>query len=544
MVQEQREALLASAWEQVDRIRAINEELRLAQLAREAAVQLYERHFVSAGNDALLTATGPVHSRIAFKGATVASHLAASPIPEGVFDPQWRRVSRRLGPLARRQGRAGRPDPEGLLDRLNRGRLSPAPPLPPPIGHCPPPVDPRDGGPVTCKKIDAAPPNPTFQPYDPEMPGGVVIQEGPAPQPPWKPGDGKGEGPFRDAACKAVDSMNTPPRPDVRKPVDLGDIGETVKKALDPRDTIGKATGGRLKRPPGWNPEDPIEPILAAPEFPQPMYEPLRDLSQDWLLPGVGEIPADTLALLVTNQAFLEAYLVGLNHEMARALLFNEYPTDQRGSYFRQFWDVRGVSGDPEALKDVNALHTWKKDLQLGSNSRRPPGREYLVLLVRGEVLRRYPGTIVYAAEAIDPGTGKPVLGTKEQHPAFRGTLKPDVTFLGFDLTAEQARGKDGHPGWFFVLQEQPAAPRFGFAVGAPATPPVERAALTWGHFGADRIYLDLAIDLPGIKDGTGADGRAARWTSDQVRSADLAYVTQRQPVRVAVHAARMIPAP
>ena len=35
--------------------------------------------------------------------------------------------------------------------------------------------------------------------------------------------------------------------------------------------------------------------------------------------------------------------MVGLNHEFARELLWREYPTDQRGSYFRQFWDVRGV---------------------------------------------------------------------------------------------------------------------------------------------------------------------------------------------------------
>ena len=32
--------------------------------------------------------------------------------------------------------------------------------------------------------------------------------------------------------------------------------------------------------------------------------------------------------------------MVGLNHEMARELLWREYPTDQRGSYFRQFWDA------------------------------------------------------------------------------------------------------------------------------------------------------------------------------------------------------------
>ena len=31
-----------------------------------------------------------------------------------------------------------------------------------------------------------------------------------------------------------------------------------------------------------------IETIMVAPQFPQPMYEPLRELSQELLLPGLG----------------------------------------------------------------------------------------------------------------------------------------------------------------------------------------------------------------------------------------------------------------
>ena len=31
--------------------------------------------------------------------------------------------------------------------------------------------------------------------------------------------------------------------------------------------------------------------------------------------------------------------MVGVNHEMSRTLLFNEYPTDQRGTDFQHFWD-------------------------------------------------------------------------------------------------------------------------------------------------------------------------------------------------------------
>ena len=35
--------------------------------------------------------------------------------------------------------------------------------------------------------------------------------------------------------------------------------------------------------------------------FPQPMYEALRDLSQDFMFPGLEQVPTNTVALLETN---------------------------------------------------------------------------------------------------------------------------------------------------------------------------------------------------------------------------------------------------
>ena len=67
---------------------------------------------------------------------------------------------------------------------------------------------------------------------------------------------------------------------------------------------------------------------------------PLTDVGHEWLLPGLDKMPADAVALFSTNWTFVESFLVGLNHEMARKLLWNGYPTDQRGTYFRHFWDI------------------------------------------------------------------------------------------------------------------------------------------------------------------------------------------------------------
>jgi hypothetical protein len=85
-----------------------------------------------------------------------------------------------------------------------------------------------------------------------------------------------------------------------------------------------------------------LVPAMAYPDFEDPMYEKLRDISSELLIPNLNLIPPNTISLLVTNPPFIESYMVGLNHEFGKELLWREYPTDKRGSYFRQFWDVKG----------------------------------------------------------------------------------------------------------------------------------------------------------------------------------------------------------
>ena len=64
-------------------------------------------------------------------------------------------------------------------------------------------------------------------------------------------------------------------------------------------------------------------------------------------MPGLEHVPADTVQLLRDERRFIEAYMVGLNSEMGRELLWRGYPTDQRGTYFRQFWDATAAgAGD------------------------------------------------------------------------------------------------------------------------------------------------------------------------------------------------------
>src|SRR5690606_30039652 len=85
-----------------------------------------------------------------------------------------------------------------------------------------------------------------------------------------------------------------------------------------------------------------------------------------------------------------------------------------------------------------------------------------LVLLIRGELLRRYPDLVVYAVEA---GGSREALvpdPSKPHEPRFSGTVDASTRFWGFDVDVATARGEGTGLGWFFVIEQQPTAPRFG----------------------------------------------------------------------------------
>jgi hypothetical protein len=267
----------------------------------------------------------------------------------------------------------------------------------------------------------------------------------------------------------------------------------------------------------------PIEPIMAAPKFPQPMYESLRDLSQQLLLPGLETVEPNSVLGLETNARFVEAYLVGLNFEMGRELLWRGYPTDQRGTYFERFWDARSSNADP----DVFPLHGWH-DRPLGDPQTAPSGDRF-VMLIRSALLRRYPTAVIYAAKALivrgmRKPSGKP---EDEKHPAFRGSMQPDVSFFGFDMTVAQAVGPDNPPltsddqGYFIVIQEQPTEPRFGLDVDTPT---------------GEGTHLKVSAGVPA---GTPVTG-PLQWGKN---GAHMAAILRQQPVRIAIHASQFLKA-
>ena len=57
-------------------------------------------------------------------------------------------------------------------------------------------------------------------------------------------------------------------------------------------------------------------------------------------------LPANAITLMATNPRFVEAFLVGANHEMNRELLCRTFPTDRPGTAFHHFWDRIDCSAD------------------------------------------------------------------------------------------------------------------------------------------------------------------------------------------------------
>lgn len=387
-----------------------------------------------------------------------------------------------------------------------------------------------------------------------------------------------------------------------RKALDLRLLANETLGALSPARSLPRLVldkilvPGRFQKDPAF---EQIEEVMNYPQFDLPMYAPLVDLSKEYFLPNVNLIEPNSITLLTTNQKFIESYMVGINHEMARELLWREYPTDQRGSYFRQFWDVSGYlpeTGEDltdlkDQMRDIPELHTWTADSALGDHDYREKQgthKEEVVLVIRGELLKRYPTAVVYAHRAkwqTKAGPNGPVIdNTVERElddipegmedkpprtivktPLYSAKVDPDIYFFGFDLDEVTAKGSDGShpgdenkPGWFFVIKERPGEPRFGLDVGGPNAVKHSWNDLAWedvtpsapegGFLQINNATLDIGLDEPTDQTQAEYEGEHQQYEDDkqilwnkQMDAADLAYVLFQVPVMVAVHANEML---
>ena len=541
VVQQYQEALIASAWEQAGQLQAANQRLRQMQLSMVVGDSLHARHISRLGDEMMLRVAAPAFGRLrnASHSASLLSGQTRSYLPAAANRSAMRRIGRQRGPLTRRVEGKGfaRPAANTWVARMNRmwtqGNEPSPPPAPPPMQYAVlPPVASYTR--ALQYTNDAAHKPQSFY-------GMFVVTAERAPLTVTGPQISmqRSEAPdfFRSAVrehlSRVFPSRAPAPAPQLNVfPVVTQQVLDQTKpsQALVPLANAVIAKGdGVLAPTPAHIAPDGVETIMAAPLFPHPMYEALRELSSDLLLLGFDKVQPDTVLGLATNRRFVEAYMVGLNHELGRELLWRGFPTDQRGTYFDHFWG----NGTPNtAPADITDLETWSRPdpvthklRQLGDASGGPVTPEDFVLVLRSSLLRRYPNAVIYLAPARRAGAGAPnpdalvpdVTLEKEKQPSFTGSAPPDVTFFGFPVTSDQAIGRDGGLGYYVIIQEHPTEPRFG--VDDDLT--------------RNGTHLRVTPDKP-----DGLELHGGQWNTN---AAQMARITRRLPVRMAIHAARLI---
>jgi hypothetical protein len=405
---------------------------------------------------------------------------------------------------------------------------------------------------------------------------------------------------FKAALKDYFDVVQKPkiPAEPIRVALDLGVVQGKIYRSITPFTAIPQRFFGRVKFPRAIPQQaeqyaDVIVPVMDYPDFKEAMYRPLIGLGKEFMCPNINKMPPERVSILTTNTPFIESYMVGLNHEMGRELLWREYPTDQRGSCFRQFWDVAGYAiHDPkltpvqeeEKGKDIPPIHTWLKHTHLGTHPNPPLSTptaepvEKVVLTIRSRLFKRYPNTIVFAQRAkwLDKAAGtremdeqlnvdfnRPFDENIIKPPSFGADMLPDIKFFGFNLSVKEAKGDAEEAGWYFVIMERPGEPRFGMDEPSStfnfASPPdIDRwNDLTWGYLAPSKVeydaltFVDLAkpskaqlvgAPLPDTKDqddkDQAAEDRPHKWNTN---AADLAYILYQAPVKVAIHASEML---
>jgi hypothetical protein len=569
VIQAGQERFIQSAWQQLGDVLRANQKIRQVQVSIAASMRVYARHFLQLDPDQQIAVTRQVHARVMGSPTTVYQDLRDSQVGEAAVSSTFRRVSRPRGAIMHKALPQPQGRPTDILVQLNEGRITAAQPKPAPenlfsLGRLG--VHELSEQNLTAEAVTTIPARPDFRFTLPGQAAHAIDVNDP-----------NRDSPEGQAIRSALLDLHarlevTLPAPPPRPKADVGAASGALVHALNPKSAIIRRALSTISIPSTFQPQRPpetIAPIMAHPVFADPMYRPLRDLSSELLIPNLNLIPNNTVTLLETNPRFIEAYMVGLNHEMGRELLWREYPTDQRGSYFRQFWDAgeivnRDLSRDAkeleEALRDIQPLHKWTRDSALGSHGNRtlPTGSEAgasrLVLAIRGGLLKRYPTAVIFAQKAAwvedpaSPGRKIRVLledPTAMQPPIFKAVIEPDLHFLGFDLTVRQAKGSrepppdgaTGDPGWFFVIQERPGEPRFGLDILDKALPLPEIKdwnTLSWNHLGDPDTITVIDLNSDFTTNITTDPDQRVRWGSN---AADMAYILFQVPVMVAIHA-------
>lgn len=556
-VRADQEDLMARAWEQVGAVREANRLRSVAELATEVANSVHRRHVASLTAGELVGFSAPAATRTRTAGgATLAVEVAVSPLPDAAASTAFARLLRPSGAVAR----ATRTGLDSIVAGGLRGSLRGSDSRPvlarlevndrEPVG-----TDLATATAAARTAVDSTAVARQLLVSKAVADVARVNGFGPAAAMVGATVESIGVdsatlvqadiGAIRtalvprlaEAARTMTDMMGRdfgPAAPGGRVvstlgvQIEPGDLRMRLVAALRPGDRIARRLDSRLTIPPRLQPRG-FDPVMAYPTFPVPTALALLATDKEWFLPGAGIFPANRVTVLQSNGVFIQSYLAGMNHEMMRELRWREYPTDQRGTPFRRFWPR------PDGLPDVPPMDTWRAPLgdvlELGD-------RGIAVLLVRGDVVRRFRDVVVAAAPAVtDPPPAGRIVPNPDpetwQTPLFVVPLDESTFAYAFNVEPDELM-RTGATGWFFVFQEHGYRIRFGFdRVHGPGFK-------TWDVLGWPKVPTDgrgFAL-AAGPIEARPVDARGAAWGTD---AADMARIVLQRPFRVAIHASALV---
>ncbi|HEY6888677.1 MAG TPA: hypothetical protein VI300_12885, partial [Solirubrobacter sp.] len=563
VVRRHQEDFVQAAWEQAG---AADEANRLANRARLAAAvldRLVTRHVTPRAADRLLQVTAPMHAatRVAPGLATIAVTLDGASVPGGATSAAYRRLaSGRRQALRRAVRRAGLVRGPGVIALTaappSAAAVEPLATMPDGVTRLRTALVAGAAGPValsplglpgstTAAEVAKLAPVPpavnlptTARPFFPPTELAPVISQltgraaKPVPnaipilRPPRASTDVVAVKTYNAALARMVKTVNAVPPQAAFATVDPAALGGRVSARIEPFGAVVKRVRAMVT---GFGADafDPFAGVKPFPMLPAATFGYLDALPGSWVLPEASGLEADTAILLRTNREFVTAFLAGLNHEMNRELLWRGYPTDQRGTPFQHFWDR--VDGQV----DITPVHRWNAaDPLAAAGAPTAAIGEQVVLLLRGRLLRRYPDMVIYATKGTRSvsGTTIPPEGT----PIFFARLAPDLNLAGFPLTPQQLAADE----WWFVLEQQLAAPRFGF--DSEAGPPAPATSWADERWSALHVAPGQHIRLRVEPFATGRrGGQLFGTTADTIATSML-----QRPVRVALHRDRLLAPP
>ncbi|MBD2769868.1 hypothetical protein IC235_18415 [Hymenobacter sp. BT664] len=593
VVRKNQDKYMDIAWAQIGEVLEANRKLRQMQLAMQASQLMHNRHVKSLSDELVVNIAAPVHTKVKATAQTVYKDIADSVLPNAMFSGAFRRITNPGSPLARGMASNGASiNTASLINDVNNGTAATAFAYTPPAGMSSLTILPPSS--YTPGYASSIPPSSSFlltppgssyppasyNPANPPSPSaqaflGAVVPTFAAVStiPPYV----FSAGASLNLAGKAADIKSK-----LEPSVTVTELAQKQIRLVDPFTGLGTVIGS-------------LDPVLAAPKINLPVYKELASISTEWLMPGLNTIPDNSMSLLEMNQDCIEAFMLGANYEMARELVWRGYPTDQRGTYFSFFWGYSSsLSSVPSSatplnnLRDIFDIHDWKITLgasssltPLGQNSPRlrslGPNATMLILTIRGELFRRYPGCRVFLQKAkwtySPAATPAPYLNRPRVPdtsglssaiiaPVFSAEIAPDIYFLGFPVDTTTIKGRttdDLQPGYFFVFQEQAGEVKFGademdqplssYTSQIPVDPSSGLSYATWNNLNWGNIqqaagssnydgyiYLNSSADITLQSVANPPDG--VRWGRN---SASMAYTLLQLPVKLYVHAKELI---